>query len=492
MAGPMSRTRLALILIFVLALGVRVGYYESNPRPVVGTWWWGWMAHFIVDDGHWFQLNDHASYVTLAGPVRTNQRMLQPADVKHLKAADANPKWTPFVAEPVGEALVLAGLWELTGSERYLPDAILRIVLDAFTTLLIYRISMRLFKRRRGALLAAGLYGLYPPIAWITSFPVLDVWGVDFTIAIVAAYLEAVNSASHRSRWLIACGLLAGMGAYFRPGVLILPAVLALVTIPDTGWRGALRQGLAMTAIALLLLIPWTIRNYRAFHAFTPTRTGNGQVLWEGLGELPNSFGAKNSDYTTYQEVHRVRPDLHYQSPAFDAYLQHKAVRTIEQRPLFYLKLVARRAALATIWTFNTEWMHGGSTSPSAYGHGWLSFALHRPFNLLEVMLQPLVFLLAMLALAFTWSRRARAHAILIATTLAVIVPYVLLYLEFRYVLPAAFAYFIWIGLGADLLLARLGQWREQTVSHRRRGESLVVAHHALPASAQHRGQRQP
>ncbi len=38
----------------------RLAYYASNPHPAEGPWVYGAMAHNIVSDGHWFQINENA------------------------------------------------------------------------------------------------------------------------------------------------------------------------------------------------------------------------------------------------------------------------------------------------------------------------------------------------------------------------------------------------------------------------------------------------
>jgi 4-amino-4-deoxy-L-arabinose transferase-like glycosyltransferase len=452
----MSRTHLALLGIFLLAIGVRVAYLRSDPHPRFGEWGQGGMAHNIVADGHWFQINERAS--DFANDPRYKQtgglpHLIEPADV-NLKYADAHPLWQPEVYEPVGESVVLAGLWEVTGSERFLPEQILRIVLDALAALLVYRIAMRLFKRRRAALLAAALYAVYPPIAHMTISPYEDFWAIDITIAIVATYLEAVHS-SHRWHWLVACGVITGLGCYFRPNVLILPAILALALVPRTGVRRALRDGLAVTALAALLLVPWTIRNYDVFHRFVPVR-GIGFAMWEGLGEAHNSFGAVLNEEVVIAEVKKAHPNLVVESPAWDAVLKHWAVQAIEHHPLFYLELLGHRTVFATLWSFDPSWMHKGTVSPLSYRGSLLSYVATRPADLLQVALAPAVFAFAMLALGLTWRRRRAQHAVLIAVVLATLVPYILIHVEPRYLPPASFAYLIWIGLGVDLLAERL------------------------------------
>jgi 4-amino-4-deoxy-L-arabinose transferase-like glycosyltransferase len=454
----MSRTGLALLVIFLAAVGVRLAYLASNPHPRYGQWAEGGMAHNIVDDGHWFQINNQTSPFDEQQPTYI-PHLIEPANV-NLRYADAHPLWIPEIVEPVGESIVLAGLWEIVGSERFLPDQLLRILLDALAALLVYRIAMELFGRRRAALLAGAFYAIYPPIAWQTISPYMDFWAVDLTIAILALQLQAVRS-PHRWRWLIACGLLVGFGIYFRPFLLVVSALLAVVLNLDAGWRAAFVRALAVTAIALTLAVPWTIRNYNDFHTFIPFRSGFGQTLWEGLGQLHNDFGATfggRGPLGAEATVHRERPDLTVESPAWDSFLEHKAIHAIEQHPLFYGELLVYRTVLATLWSFNPSWMHRGVVSVTAYKAGPFAFAIERPLNLLEDILEPVVFLLAMLSLGLTWRRWRKAHIVLIAVVLATILPYISLLVEPRYILPAAFAYLIWIGLGADLLAERLAR----------------------------------
>ncbi len=181
-----------------------------------------------------------------------------------------------------------------------------------------------------------------------------------------------------------------------------------------------------------------------------------------------------------WEQVHRARPDLIYDTPEYDDYLREKALHLIGRHPLYYTKLVARRVLLSTLGEYESGWMHANGESPFLYrkrtGHGLVSYVIKRPFNVLEDALQPLVFLLAMLALAFTWRGRRREHVLLIAVVLATLVPYWIIHSETRYVLPASLAYIIWIAVGADVLAERVsarvgrrsarmatGGWRSRT-----------------------------
>jgi 4-amino-4-deoxy-L-arabinose transferase-like glycosyltransferase len=467
------RAHAPLILVVVLTLGTRFAYYLPNPLPRTGPWVYGAMAHNIINDGHWFQLNANAGpEFAFNAPMKEATRVVAPAEA-NLRYADAHPRWVPFVWEPVGEAVLVAGLWEVTGTQSYFPDVLMKIVLDAFAALLVYRIAMRLFRRRRAALTASLFYALYPPIAEVIVNPNRDFWSIDLTIAVLAVYLEMINS-THPKRWLLASGLLTGIGAYFDPGILILPGIMALTSVRAAGWRTTVRRALVPTAIALLLVVPWTIRNYNDFHKFIPIRIGLGTDLWQGLAELSNPYGPSSSDYLTYLSVHRARPDIPWETPSYDSYLGSKAIALIEHHPLFYLRTVAHRIWISTLGELNVEWTQEVTTTPFAYARGPIAYAVEKPFQALQIGLVPLVFLLAAISLGCTWARYKHEHILLIVAILASVLLYFVFAVEPRYTMPMTIAYLIWIGLGSDLLLERLAQWRRRR--HGRSGRCMLAA----------------
>ncbi len=450
----MSRRALVLLVIVAVAIGIRITYTVTTGDTLHSSQGQGEIAHNIVADGRWFVHNERADDYVQALSDRRN-RLIDPASVDYA-SLDRGGRWYPEVAESVGESVVIAGLWAITGDERFIQVQILQGIVDGLSALLVYWIAMQLFKRPRPALIAAALYALYPPLAWQTTVPYNDIWAVDLTIAIVAIYLVAVKS-GHRWRWLILCGLCAGIGAYFRPQLLLIAPVLALVAVARTGWREAFRRALATTLVASLLLAPWTIRNYYDFHVFIPTRSGFWETMWGGLAELPNRFDVNVRQPEIVAEMHH-RWRL---TPAWDSYFKPYVIRAIEQHPLAYLEVLVHRLAMATVLATeftDSDWMHRGAGDVLSYRGGLPGAVVDRPFQVLEDALEPLVFLLAMLSLGFTWRRWKKQNTTLVALILCVLLPYIAVHVEGRYLLPAVFAYFIWIGLGVDLLIERAAQ----------------------------------
>lgn len=449
----MSRHSLVLFVIVVVGICIRFAYATTTGHDANRTNFEGEMAHNIVSYGRWFQRNDSAEkYITALGS--RHHRLFDPASIDYA-GLDRPDAWYPEITQSVGVSAVIAGLWTITGDQRFIQVYILQGIVDGLTVLLVYWIAMQLFKRRRAATIAAALYAIYPPIAWETAEAYDDIWAVDFTVALLAIYLLMMRSNGHW-RWLIACGVCAGLGTYFRPQVLLLLPAVALAAAPSTGWREAWRRTIVTVLTASLVMVPWVVRNYENYHAFIPTRSGFWQVMWSGLSELPNDFGQHFSYPALAAKVNHTHPGLSPESPNWDSYAKQYVVQAIEQHPLFYAELLLHRAGTATVLLFDPAWMHLESGHLSSTKIGVLAYPLGHPLNTLEDMLEPAVFLLAALSLVLLWRRgrhERKQLTVLVAVVLCVLVPYVAVHVEARYLLPAVPAYFIWIGLGADALL---------------------------------------
>jgi len=396
---------IALIGLLAVAFAVRAADYLRAPHPVAGAGLsaeQAEMARNLVDHGKWFAVNP-AAFELLKKRQADEHRLVDPASVDFTKA-DRTSRAEPAVDQMPGVASLLAAFWSVTGNEVYAPLQWLQLLLDTAMVLLVYLIALRLTGTTRVALLAAGLYAIWPGAIVVAKRPMLDTWAAFFTIAIVAAWLWARDKPKSVGR-LVAVGAITGLGIYFRPFVVFIPILLALVATPGGGWR---RRGIwaaIPTCVALLVLAPWTIRNYQEFHRFIPTRTGLGQAVFEGSGRSA-------SDEASAQFVQQHQRGAKYGSPAYDDFLLSGAVRAIVDHPGQYLGQVGRRARL-----------------------------------LLPCLLALLV-----------WRRWRRAALVPVAAAVATIVPYLLIGDDTRFYLPAAFAYLILIAMTVEVTIVFFGE----------------------------------
>jgi 4-amino-4-deoxy-L-arabinose transferase-like glycosyltransferase len=388
----------SLAIVLVLAIAARAAAYVADPKPdyLAGlTVYQGEMARNIVDHGKWFVVNQEALALMGEQMQTVHGRLVDPEEI-NFSAVDQDPKYKPEILEVPGLAVPLAGLWWAAGAQRYSYVRWLQIVLDSVMVLLVYWIALQLTQNTRVALTSSLLYALWPGAIVLSKTPSLDSWAGFCVIAALALFLWARSSRWRMAR-LSLLGALIGVGVYFRPFVILLPIAFAFAELKRRSWRHTLETALVPTLVAAVFIAPWTLRNFVEFHRFIPMRIGIGQALWEGLGETPNSFGAANNDEAALRFVHMHRPDLKYPTPAFDDFLLHKSLHGIAGHPLHYLELVVRRA-----------------------------------LSLIPCLL------------ALAWRRRFPFdRALLVATAVAVVGPYLFLRMEDRFWLPTMFAYLI-------------------------------------------------
>jgi 4-amino-4-deoxy-L-arabinose transferase-like glycosyltransferase len=156
------------------------------------------------------------------------------------------------------------------------------------------------------ALVALALTAVYVPLITvggaIMSEPLFDL----FMLASLAAAL-AYRRSSHRYRWALLAGVLAGLATLTRAQAMILLLPLAIAVWDGRPWRSraAIGPPLALLVAAALTIAPWTIRNAVELHAFVPVSTQLGSAMagtyndsargdtqnpaaWQGLKHVPD------------------------------------------------------------------------------------------------------------------------------------------------------------------------------------------------------------
>jgi 4-amino-4-deoxy-L-arabinose transferase-like glycosyltransferase len=159
------------------------------------------------------------------------------------------------------------------------------------------------------ALVAMALTAIYVPLITvggaIMSEPLYDV----FMLASLAAAI-AHRRSSHRYRWALVAGVLAGLATLTRAQAMILLIPLAIAVWDGRPWRSraAIGPPLVLLVAAALTIAPWTIRNARELHAFVPVSTQLGSAL---AGTYNDSARADTQNPAAWQGLKHV-PDYAY------------------------------------------------------------------------------------------------------------------------------------------------------------------------------------
>jgi len=169
----------------------------------------------------------------------------------------------------------------------------LNIVFSTLVCIPIFHVGKRVAGLGVGAA-AAWLWALFPsaimvPFEWI--------WDTSLSALLAATLLWATLELadSHRVRDWCGYGLLWGFALMTNPSLgSLLPFLLGWAayrtrrreaTAPSTRSFGWLRKPALAFGLAILCCVPWTIRNYVAFHRFLPLRSNFSLELYIGNNE---------------------------------------------------------------------------------------------------------------------------------------------------------------------------------------------------------------
>jgi 4-amino-4-deoxy-L-arabinose transferase-like glycosyltransferase len=176
----------------------------------------------------------------------------------------------PTAAHPPLYPTLLAGL-SAVGLDGLLAHRALGALLGGVTVVLVALIGRRVGGERVG-LVAALVAALYPLLVAADGAPMSESL---YGLLIAACLLTALRlRASPSTRLAAALGALIALAALTRSEALLLVVLLGL---PLT-WR-SWRAALALVAACVVVLAPWTIRNWSAFDRFTLISHNDSTVL---------------------------------------------------------------------------------------------------------------------------------------------------------------------------------------------------------------------
>ena len=242
---------------------------------------------------------------------------------------------------------VLVGLLSLVFPEGEALQYAIRltwILMGSLTPLFLYR-ALRLFTPRWCALLGSLVY-LLPWHVQIDCFLLTECPYYLFFMMALYYTLKMGEDPRARFVWGYAFSVLAAL--MFRPNILIFTffSFLYLLLRRRYPIRELLRRALVVALVLALFLVPWTIRNYRLFHAFIPVTYGAGNPLWEGSyqGENPPSdeeLEALDGGIDALALLREKRPDLFDEDGEVrdpETLLQYVQILTNREKGLYRLR----------------------------------------------------------------------------------------------------------------------------------------------------------
>jgi 4-amino-4-deoxy-L-arabinose transferase-like glycosyltransferase len=274
--GPERRL---LLILFVMALLVRIIYCLAEPNPYQGA-----IAKENISDAIEYDIIAR----TLAAGGGFGFYPGEPTAFRY--------PLLPFLA---------AGIYLFTGPHPVAVQ-IMMMVLGALIAPVLFLLARR-FVEPAAALLAGVMAVFYPSLV---IFSVSFMTETPFTLLALLTLLcwnQFSTITQGGWRYIVAGGLFMGLGFLVRVNILPLFGYWLLYLLIAGGrerWRHIARY-LVFCAIAIAVTIPWHIRNYLVFGEWTEIATNGGINLWSRYNLLPPD-GTIDSRQDIQQELHRI------------------------------------------------------------------------------------------------------------------------------------------------------------------------------------------
>jgi 4-amino-4-deoxy-L-arabinose transferase-like glycosyltransferase len=192
---------------------------------------------------------------------------------------------------PPGYPLFLAAIYKVFGAQ-YKAAYYIQALLGSLAALLLFVFAMLTIGRKE-AFVAALLAAVYPGFFWLPRILLSENLAMPLSIAALCA--AALFVRTHLSVWACTLGVLLGFSVLVRGSNLLFAAFLLLTVLmllskkPDAR-KSYLQMSLA-PACLLLVMLPWTARNYQIFHRLIPVANQDGLTLYASY--WPPQVGSK-------------------------------------------------------------------------------------------------------------------------------------------------------------------------------------------------------
>jgi hypothetical protein len=224
---------------------------------------------------------------------------------RHVYSHATEPPYEPSLIRLPGYPLFIAGIYSIFGHGDNTAVRIVQAIIDTASCVLIALVAFfwepEERRKRRSAIAALALAALCPFTTIYVTTILAETPTVFCAVAMCLTATLALRSTTQRSAlWLwVTTGVIAGVAVLFRPDSGLFALAIGITLVVSTLGRpggaelNTKRNGLlyrfarasclgAVLSLAFcLVLVPWTVRNYRVFHLFQPLAPAHAEMPGE-------------------------------------------------------------------------------------------------------------------------------------------------------------------------------------------------------------------
>lgn len=250
----------------------------------------------------------------------------------------------PVAWQGMGYSILLGWFFGIMGNARVDTAQILNFILSCLSLPLMYYVFHKLSKNTWVVLGAYTLAALLPNHIAYNNVVGTEVFFTFLFLVILSLQLASFDK---RVRYPL-LGIFIGLAALTKPFFLAYPLVLALyMWMHSKDWR---QTGILLLGTSLLMMVmiaPWTVRNYQEFHSFIPVSYNSGYVLYVNNNEqnvtgawmpLDKIYAAPDLKKEIARQLNQNQDNVKL-APKLDKILKPAATQWISDNPAAFVRL---------------------------------------------------------------------------------------------------------------------------------------------------------
>jgi 4-amino-4-deoxy-L-arabinose transferase-like glycosyltransferase len=300
---------------------------------------------------------------------------------------------------PVGYPALLGGLYALFGADVRVA-MLFNAALGALAVWAVYDVASTV-GRRGPALLAGAIAALHPGFVFYT--PALMTEGVTAALfAVLAALATRARTAPSSAGWRwLGLGVVSGVLTLIRPQTIVLAPLFGAFAGARTR-RRALGGAALVTAVALAVCLPWTLRNCERLERCVFVSANGGWNLFIGSAEKATGRWVALEELGVPAECREV-----FAEAEKDRCFGRAGLENVARAPFRFLSLVPKKlAATFDWWGAAGHYLHTSNGSRFPYEH---KLAL----GVTEAIIERLVVLLGLAGVARAPGKLPRLRRVL-------------------------------------------------------------------------------
>lgn len=334
--------------------------------------------------------------------------------------------------------IALGYLFRFFGGSLWLPHVI-GCLLGTLIVALGYMLCMNLWDDRQVALFAAGAVAVYPGLVIYSGLLQTETLYIVFTLLAFVSAFKLTRSSNTVQGVLL--GITSGLAALTRAVFLgFFPLLLSLTAWRR--WNNDIRKILPVAlalALFLLILMPWTVRNYGVHSTLVPISSWGGESLLIGNNPFATGTWSVKQGFNEWFKEEAARfgvADIGTLSEIGRRDLDRSiALDYIRTYPLHSIQLAVKKGFIFLVYPI---------TSSDSY----------LPAQAAAVAFDFLLYVGAAIGFVATWDNRRRLVPLYVAFLFFGLVQ-VVLHSEARYRLPLVPLICLFFGWGAVILMDR-------------------------------------